>query len=556
MLHAPRTDAASPVAALCDVSVCYPFAARDAVGPVSFTLNRGERVLLLGPSGSGKSTLLLTLTGLVPNHVPADVRGGIALFGEPVAARTTADWALKVAQFFQDADQTLCGMSIEDEIAFPLENRGVPEAEIHRRISEVMAELLLPEAWRRRSSAALSGGERQLVALASALVQNADLFIADEPTAHLAPEAAERFHRILAKPRPRQTVLVVDHRFDGLIEHVDRIIALGPNGTVCAEGPTRRVLRENLGRFRELGIWCPPAIALDALLMEAGHKRPLAPLSVAEALPTRCDERSRAAVRSFLSAYGPTARAPQTAASEPIVGLQNADCAPFLARPVLRGISLSLRAGSCAALVGPNGAGKTTLGATLAGILPVKSGRRFGPLGGVAFQRPENQLLTGRGGDEIASSLPRSLSAEAQARQVSQALARWDLCGFEDRHPYELSQGQKRRLALASLTVSDRWPLIVLDEPTAGLDAAGAASLAGYIVAMRAGGKAILLITQDIDFAATVADRLIILAAGRIAADGDPASILADTGRLRRAGLSAPAYLPAARWLAERSRPC
>jgi energy-coupling factor transport system ATP-binding protein len=128
-------------------------------------------VLLLGPSGSGKSTLLLALTGLLPDSIPGEVEGRVRLGGEPVAARNPAGWSGTVAHFFQDADQTLCGMRVEDEIAFALENRALPEPEIDTRVARIMRQIGLPDAWRGRRTTALSGGEKQLVALAATLVQ-------------------------------------------------------------------------------------------------------------------------------------------------------------------------------------------------------------------------------------------------------------------------------------------------------------------------------------------------------------------------------------------------
>src|SRR4051812_18866498 len=212
---APRRP--EPAAEWRGVEVLYPFARRPAVGPVDLSIRQGERVLLLGPSGSGKSTLLLTLTGLIPDSIPAEVRGEVRLCGADVSSQKPWDWARQVAQYFQDADQTLCGMRVEDELAFALENRALPPERISQAVTEVMRNVGVPEEWRHRRSAQLSGGERQLVALAANLIQDAPLFVADEPTAHLAPEAARRLHDLLTNGKGGQTILVVDHRLDGLI---------------------------------------------------------------------------------------------------------------------------------------------------------------------------------------------------------------------------------------------------------------------------------------------------------------------------------------------------
>src|SRR3712207_1521912 len=149
-----RSDLQSPRAGFAaewhEVTVQYPFTKRQAVGPVSLAVRPGERVLLLGPSGSGKSTLLLTLTGLVPSSIPATVSGGICLFGADVGTRQPWAWAAHVAQYFQDADQTLCGMRVEDEIAFALENRALAPMRIAERVTEAMRLVGVPESWRSR----------------------------------------------------------------------------------------------------------------------------------------------------------------------------------------------------------------------------------------------------------------------------------------------------------------------------------------------------------------------------------------------------------------------
>ncbi|WP_114944965.1 ABC transporter ATP-binding protein [Microvirga calopogonii] len=536
-----------------EAEVVYPFAKRPAVGPVDLSIRQGERVLLLGPSGSGKSTLLLTLTGLIPDSIPAEVRGEVRLFGAGVLMRKPWVWARHVAQYFQDADQTLCGMRVEDELAFALENRALPSERIAQAVADTMRKVGVPEEWRHRRSTQLSGGERQLVALAAVLIQEAPLFVADEPTAHLAPEAAGRLHALLTSEDGR-TILIVDHRLDGLIESIDRMIVLGHDGTVIAEGEPRRIFREERALLLSHGIWCPAASALDAELMRAGVAAPSAPLSVAEALahldpesaPSHRIERARSAVAAFVASAKPSTAARDAPA---LVQLLQADCAPFLGPTVLRGVDLAIHEGEILGILGRNGAGKSTLGLSLAGLLPLKGGVREGPPGGYAFQRPESQFTAGTVREELLTAWPKRMSGEEKGARTDAALEAWGLAHLSASHPFELSQGQKRKLALASLTLSDRWPLLVLDEPMAGLDAHGAALLTQEILALREKGRTVALITHDMDLALKLCPRTIVVGEGGILADGATEELMNDTPLLARAGLAEPACLAAVRWL-------
>ena len=553
-LHEPEAE---PAARWHNVTVRYPYQDRPVVTDVTMKLRRGERLLLLGPSGSGKSTLLHTLTGLVPRSVPAQVDGTASLFGQAVSERAPAEWSDTVAFLFQNADQSLCGMTVEDEIAFPLENRGMPEPDIRTAVDEAMRRLGLPSDWRARRSSTLSGGEKQLVAIAAALAQAATVLVADEPTASLCPEAAARLHGLVSQ-HPG-SVLIVDHRLDGLIGDVDRIALLDRKGRVAAEGAPRSFFRDHRQALDALGVWRPLASRLDQCLAQQGLTLELPPLTVSEALAqlpppgSPSFDAALAAVHAFVRLCEPASPPGQAAGDgPPLIALDDAACAPLLGPVVLRGASLSVRPGETVALLGRNGAGKSTLAASLAGLLRLKAGRRFGPMAGMSFQNPESQFTAGSVADELASAVA-ARGSEAAAETVDKLLAHWRLEGLARHHPFELSHGQKRRLALALLACGD-WPCLVLDEPTSGLDSAGVDIVADHVRDLARGGRAIVIVTHDMEFAERLCHRAVVVEGGSILFDGDFASIAADTALLDRAGLRQPASAPARRWLERHGR--
>lgn len=557
MPSAQRTREPSHAAEWRNVSIRYPYADRDAVGPVSLTLEPGERLLLLGPSGSGKSTLLNALTGLIPYTIPASVEGSVKLFGEDVGSRSPARWAKTVARFFQDAAMTLCGMRVEDEIAFALENRALPEPAIVSKTTAAMKAVGLPEGWRSRRTGTLSGGEKQLVALAATLAQDAPIFVADEPTAHLAPAAAARLHRLLMTSGSSRTVLIIDHRLDGLIGSVDRVAVIGGDGQLVAEGRPAQLFRNHHDSLKALGIWLPLAAELDAALSAAGLAPPQPPLMMEDIFRDLEGHPEQLKALPVIKAFVARHRAaPAATGGETVARLNEADCAPLFGPPVLKGISMEIRSGECLGILGANGAGKSTLGASLAGLLRLKGGRREGSTGGIAFQNPESQFIAGSVREEIAAALPGTSPFSDRLVEAEAIAGAWNLAGLEHRHPFELSQGQKRRLALATLTATDRWRLLVLDEPTAGLDAHGAATVAARVESIRASGRAITLITHDMDLALRLCSRSIVVGEGRIIAEGPTAGLLQDSELLHRAGLAQPAIAPAMAWLRHRMETC
>lgn len=543
MTEAPAIDAAT----WRDAAVRYPFAAADAVGPVTLEVQQGEVLLLLGPSGAGKSTLLATLTGLVPQTMPADVSGEVEVFGEAASARRPAQWSAVVSRLFQNAEETLCGMTIGDEVAFALENRALPADAIEARVAAAMQAVGLSPDERGRRTMALSGGEKQIVAIAALLAQDAALAVVDEPTAHLAPAAAARLRETILARAGGRTVIIVDHRLDGLVGQVDRVAVLGRDGRLLAEGSPHTVFSRHHAALEAQGIWRPVAADLAAELDASGVALEPPPLAIDAAIRglDGLAPEQRETARRLAEGFVATRLArPAPGAGEIVARLSGAACAPFLGPVVLEGIDLAVHAGETVAILGANGAGKSTLGASLAGLLRLKRGRRDGRPAGIAFQNPEGQFVAGSVDEEIEAALGKG----ADAARIGAVLRDWRLDGLEARHPFELSQGQKRRLALACLTAADRFGLLVLDEPTAGLDAAGVAALARTAEALRARGTALAIITHDLDFALATCPRAVIVGEGRILADGPCPALLADRALVGRAGLERPALLDLAAW--------
>jgi energy-coupling factor transport system ATP-binding protein len=516
-----------------DLTIRYPYAPQDAVGAVTFALKQGERVLLLGPSGCGKSSILHALTGLLPSSISAKRDGELLIFGEDVASRSPAEWAEQVAFLFQDAEQTLAGFTVADEVAFALENRNYPPDQMGVAINDAMDRAGIPEEWAARRIATLSGGQKQMVALAATLAQGGALIIADEPTASLAPRAAKRLaEQVLA---PGRTALIVDHALGALLEGIDRVIVLKSSGQLLVTGSPDHVFGAHGATLVANGIWTPPAVRLRLRLMEQGHVFPLLwrmPDLLAHLSPD--------------ADLAPILLPAPVRPGRELVRLGAAACAPPFGLVVLRDISLSLRAGEVLGILGPNGAGKSTLAACLAGLAPLRGGQRHGPAGAIAFQNPEAHFTTDTTRGELAA-------LGLSDKHIEQALADWALSDQADQHPFTLSMGQKRRLALALLTETDRWPFLILDEPTTGLDWRATVHIATQIQRLAASGRALAVITHDAEFALSVCHRIALLDQGGVAAQGPAPEILCDAPLLDAMGLTPPETAPLLRRIEDAS---
>ncbi|MBL7256168.1 ABC transporter ATP-binding protein [Paractinoplanes lichenicola] len=446
-----------------------------AVREVDLHIAHGERVLLLGPSGAGKSTLLAALAGLLPDD-SGEAEGTIEIDGlDPRKARE------QVGIVFQDPQTQLVMARSGDDVAFGLENRGVPAAQIWPWVSDALDRVGFPYPIT-RSTSALSGGEAQRLALAGVLALRPGLLLLDEPTANLDPAGATLVRESLGLLRDTTTVLV-EHRVAEALPLVDRVVVLEPGGGIRADGAPEMVFAAYGDRLADEGVWVP------------GFTIP--PLKSA------------------------------TAATPDLVRGEGVGLAQRLA-PVTLGVG----AGEVLAVTGPNGAGKSTLALLLGGLMAPTAGRitgfgdrrpphkwraatLTGRIGSV-FQNPEHQFVTSKVADELAVG-PRRMgrSATAIAATVADLLDRLRLTKLAGANPYTLSGGEARRLSVATaLATAPR--LLVLDEPTFGQDRKTWIELVTLLATLRDDGHGILAVTHDDDFVQTVADRTFALGQARL----------------------------------------
>jgi energy-coupling factor transport system ATP-binding protein len=435
------------------LTFAYP-GSGPALRDVSLELREGELVAVLGPSGSGKSTLLRALAGLVPHFHGGRFAGRVEVAGRDTRASRPAELAGTVAMLFQDPEDQIVFTRVENEVAFGLENLGLPPREIPARVREALAAVGAEHLAGRRT-AELSGGELQRVCLASTLALRPRLLLLDEPTSQLDPVAAGDFLDLVAG-LGIATVLS-EQRPLGPLAHADRVLFF-EDGRLVLDEPR------------------------DAAIAWLEANRP---------------------------AYAAEPEAPEPgAAGEPVCSLEQVSFAYRPGLTVVASAGLELRRGEIVALVGPNGSGKTTLAKLAAGLLDPDSGRvRRTGRAGYLSQDPGRYLVRERADEEVA------LAVGGDVPRARRELARVGLGGLAARHPRDLSSGERERLAFAAVAVTDP-DLLVLDEPTRGVDPDRKAELAGLLRA-EAATRATLVVTHDVRFARAVADRTISLAATR-----------------------------------------
>jgi len=496
------------------LSYTYPQGHSPALAGVNWEIADGEFVLVAGPSGSGKSTLLRCLNGLVPHFSGGTLAGEVELYGIDAVRQGPRVLSRVVGFVAQDPEAQAVLDQVEGEIAFALENAAVPPAEMRVRIEEILALLDLTPL-RQRSLATLSGGERQRLAIAAALVLRPRVLVLDEPTSQLDPQSAEDVLRALVRINEDLglTIILAEHRLERILRYADRLTYL-EGGRITVDGPVREVLAHiDSGS---------PVVQLGRAL----NWQPL-PLTVKEAKP-------------FAAAIEPVAQvdaAPLAPSPPPMLEIEGLSFA-YNGHRTLRSVDLSVGAGEAVALVGRNGAGKSTLLKCIVGLLRPQAGevrvagqttrgrsvadvcRQVGYLP----QNPDDLLFADSLIDELRATLHNHRRSLSDA-DLHSLLRRLGLAQLADAYPRDLSIGQRQRVALGAVTVTEPR-LLLLDEPTRGLDWRLKSELAAIWRRWLEDGAAVLLVTHDVELAAQIATRTVMLSDGEVIAAGPTREVL------------------------------
>ncbi len=491
------------------VSFTYPDSGATALDDVDLSVEEGVFALVTGPTGAGKSTLLRAGNGLVPHFTGGTFAGRVRAAGRDTLAHVPRELADTVAFVPQDPAASFVLDRVEDELAYGMENLRVPPERMRRRVEEVL-DLLGIEPLRRRSVRSISGGERQRVAIGAALAAGPRLLVLDEPTSQLDPQGAEDVLAALQRlvHDHGMTVLLAEHRLERVVGFVD--VAVGVrDGRVDAGDPAGVLSRLGSG---------PPVSRLARL---AGWSE--APLTVREA-----------------RAIGVVPAAPPVerlvpAPGEPVVVARGLS-AGYGDREVVHDVDLRVARGEVLALMGRNGAGKSTLLRCLSGAMRPSRGEvtvpAHAPRPGVDValcpQDPESVLFNETVEAEIRATLTARRHAAAAAADPAEILERLGIRDRAGRHPRDTSAGQRLLVATAAVAATGA-PLLLLDEPTRGLDPDTKDRLARFVSWHAAAGGAVVLATHDVELAAAVATRVVMLAGGDIIADGRPGHVLGDS---------------------------
>jgi energy-coupling factor transport system ATP-binding protein len=534
-----------------DLAFTYQGNERPALKNINGQIEDGTFIVVMGHGGAGKSTLCCSLNGLVPKFFRGKYQGRVLAKGQEVAQHRVAEMSRRVGLVLQDFEAQLFSTNVELEMAFGPENHCLPRQEIGRRIERYLTFIGL-EKLRHREPASLSGGQKQRLAIGSILALEPDVLVMDEPTTDLDPIGREEVLSVAKSIREEgRILLIVDHEPETAIT-ADQVWLMR-DGQIVSQGPPSEILLD-ISTMQLCGIKTLPIVELFHSMNWLGN-----PLTVEIAIEfiqrhhlTQRREFKAKTVVSGQSKGSPILKAEELRYVYPTYHVE-----------ALREIDLSIHEGEFIAILGQNGSGKTTLAKHFNGLLKPTSGRmlvqnkptteyshcELARLVGYVFQNPDHQIFARTVAEEVGFGLRmQGEPLKTIEKRVAEALEVVGLQGYEQKVPFALTKGERQRVAVASVLAAQPQ-VIILDEPTTGLDYRHQRNMMEMLKRLNQYGHTIIIITHSMWVAAEYADRTIVMKEGRILSDGPTRSVFADESRLAEASLCAPSLVRLSNWL-------
>ena len=509
---------------------------------IDLTINKGEKVLIVGPSGSGKSTLSHCINGLIPFSYNGEIEGELIIDNIKPYEESLSDVSKKVGTILQDQDSQFIGLSVGEDVAFNFENNAMPLNEMKVKVIDAL-ELVNMVDFINHSPYELSGGQKQRVSLAGVLGSDAEVLLFDEPLANLDPASGKEIMQLIndIHEKTNKTIIIVEHRIEDVLEQpFDKVIVVN-KGKVQGFGTPDEILKSDL--LKNNGLREP--LYLEAMKL-AGCD-----ISKSENLKdlTNIDEKNKEVLKNWFN--NETSNKDSIIKEEKILEVKNLAFSHDGIKNTINDVSFHLNKGEILAVLGNNGAGKSTLCRLITGILKPQKGSIFlnnqcidswsikqkGSSIGYVMQNPNQMISQHMIKDEIALGLKcRNYSKEEIDKKVEEVLK---ICGL---YPYRnwpvsaLSYGQKKRVTIASILAINP-EVIILDEPTAGQDYKHYTEFMEFIKELSAQGISIILITHDMQLTLEYCHRAVVLSGGEKIADDKPSNILTDENIIKKANL-------------------